>query len=71
VLREPVSLVLGPDETLHTRGRGVRRFLDDTAAGGATGCAASPSPRMAGADHPAAITLKLNAYEDTGAIVAP
>src|SRR5262249_22717211 len=32
VLREPVSLVLGPDETLHTApGEASRRFLDDTA----------------------------------------
>jgi len=72
VLREPVSLVLGPDETLHVSpGEAFRRFLDETAAwwrDWVRGLAISfewQEPIIR-----AAITLKLNAYEDTGAIVA-
>jgi GH15 family glucan-1,4-alpha-glucosidase len=72
VLREPVSLVLGPDETLHTSpGEAVRRFLDDTAAWWrewVRGLAISFEWQEQ--IIRAAITLKLNAYEDTGAIVA-
>ena len=72
VLREPVSLVLGPDETLHSSaGEAFRRFLDDTAAywrDWVRGLAISFEWQEA--IIRAAITLKLNAYEDTGAIVA-
>jgi GH15 family glucan-1,4-alpha-glucosidase len=72
VLREPVSLVLGPDETLHTApGEASRRFLDDTAGwwrDWTRGLAISFEWQEQ--IIRAAITLKLNAYEDTGAIVA-
>jgi len=72
VLREPVSIVLGPDETLHTSaGEAFRRFLDDTAAwwrDWVRGLAISFEWQEQ--IIRAAITLKLNAYEDTGAIVA-
>ena len=72
VLREPVSLVLGPDETLHTSpGEAFRRFLDDTAGwwrDWVRGLAISYEWQEQ--IIRAAITLKLNAYEDTGAIVA-
>ena len=72
VLREPVSMVLGPDETLHTSaGEAFRRFLDDTAAwwrDWVRGLAFSFEWQEQ--IIRAAITLKLNAYEDTGAIVA-
>jgi GH15 family glucan-1,4-alpha-glucosidase len=72
VLREPVSLVLGPDETLHTApGEAFRRFLDDTAGwwrDWTRGLAISFEWQEQ--IIRAAITLKLNAYEDTGAIVA-
>ena len=72
VLREPVSVVLGPDETLQgSVGEVFRRFLDDTAAFWRAWV------RNLGIPYEwqeniirAAITLKLNAYEDTGAIVA-
>src|SRR5213079_1202373 len=72
VLREPVSVVLGPDETLQgSAGEVFRRFLDDTAAFWRAWV------RNLGIPYEwqeniirAAITLKLNAYEDTGAIVA-
>jgi GH15 family glucan-1,4-alpha-glucosidase len=72
VLREPVSLVLGPDETLHTSpAEAFRRFLDETAAwwrDWVRGLAISFEWQEQ--IIRAAITLKLNAYEDTGAIVA-
>jgi GH15 family glucan-1,4-alpha-glucosidase len=72
VLREPASLVLGPDETLHTSpGEAFRRFLDDTAGwwrDWVRGLAISFEWQEQ--IIRAAITLKLNAYEDTGAIVA-
>jgi len=72
VLREPASLVLGPDETLHTPpGEAFRRFLDDTAGwwrDWVRGLAISFEWQEQ--IIRAAITLKLNAYEDTGAIVA-
>ena len=72
VLREPASLVLGPDETLHTSpGEAFRRFPDDTAGwwrDWVRGLAISFEWQEQ--IIRAAITLKLNAYEDTGAIVA-
>ena len=72
VLREPASLVLGPDETLQSSpGEAFRRFLDDTAAywrDWVRGLAISFEWQEN--IIRAAITLKLNAYEDTGAIVA-
>ena len=72
VLREPASLVLGPDETLHaSAGETFRRFLDDTAAywrDWVRGLAISFEWQEQ--IIRAAITLKLNAYEDTGAIIA-
>jgi GH15 family glucan-1,4-alpha-glucosidase len=72
VLREPVSLVLGPDETLHTSpGEALRRFLDDTAAWWRDWVRGLAIPfEWQEQIIRAAITLKLNAYEDTGAIVA-
>ena len=72
VLREAVSVVLGPDETLQNPAAEVfRRFLDDTAAYWRDwvrnlGIPFEWQERIIRA----AITLKLNAYEDTGAIVA-
>jgi GH15 family glucan-1,4-alpha-glucosidase len=72
VLRGPVSLVLGPDETLrNSPGEASRRFLDDTAGwwrDWVRGLAISFEWQEQ--IIRAAITLKLNAYEDTGAIVA-
>jgi GH15 family glucan-1,4-alpha-glucosidase len=72
VLREPASLVLGPDETLHTSpGEAFRRFLDDTAAWWRDWVRGLAIPfEWQEPIIRAAITLKLNAYEDTGAIVA-
>src|SRR5260221_2008232 len=72
VLREPVAVVLGPDETLQgSAGEVFRRFLDDTAAFWRAWV------RNLGIPYEwqeniikAAITLKLHAYQDTGAIVA-
>ncbi len=72
LLREPASLVLGPDETLQgSAGEVFRRFLDDTAAYWRDWVRDLAIP-FEWQEHiiRAAITLKLNAYEDTGAIVA-
>lgn len=72
VLREPVSFVLGPDETLQgSAGEAFRRFLDDTAAYWRDWVRGLAIPfEWQETIIRAAITLKLNAYEDTGAIVA-
>ncbi len=72
VLREPVSVVLGPDETLQGSAAEVfRRFLDDTAAYWRDWVRDLGIPfEWQESIIRAAITLKLNAYEDTGAIVA-
>ena len=72
VLREPASLVLGTDETLHSSaGEAFRRFLDDTAAYWRDWVRGLAIPfEWQESIIRAAITLKLNAYEDTGAIVA-
>ena len=72
VLREPVSVVLGPDETLQGSAAEVfRRFLDDTAAFWRAWVRNLGIPyEWQESIIRAAITLKLNAYEDTGAIVA-
>ncbi len=72
VLREPVSVILGPDETLQGTVADVfRRFLDDTADYWRTWVRhlAIPFEWQENIIR-AAITLQLNAYEDTGAIVA-
>src|SRR5260370_17422795 len=72
VLREPVSVVLGPDETLQGSAAEVfRRFLDDTAAFWPASVRNLPIPFESHENIiPAAITLNLNAYADTGAIAA-
>jgi GH15 family glucan-1,4-alpha-glucosidase len=72
VLREAVSVVLGPDETLqNSPGEVFRRFLDDTAAYWRDWVRGLGIPfEWQEQIIRAAITLKLNAYEDTGAIVA-
>jgi GH15 family glucan-1,4-alpha-glucosidase len=72
LLREPVSVVLGPDETLqHSPGDVFRRFLDDTAAYWREWVRHLGIP-FEWQEHiiRAAITLQLSAYEDTGAIIA-
>jgi len=72
VLREAVAVVLGPDETLqNSAGEVFRRFLDDTAAYWRDWVRNLGIPfEWQEQIIRAAITLKLNAYEDTGAIVA-
>lgn len=72
VLREPVSIVLGPDETLQGSPAEIyRRFLDDTAAYWRDWVRNLGVPfEWQEQIIRAAITLKLNAYEDTGAVVA-
>lgn len=72
VLREPVAIVLGPDETLQGSPAEIyRRFLDDTAAYWRDWVRNLAIPfEWQEQIIRAAITLKLNAYEDTGAIVA-
>jgi len=72
VLREAVAVVLGPDETLqNSAGEVFRRFLDDTAAYWRDWVRDLGIPfEWQEQIIRAAITLKLNAYEDTGAIVA-
>ncbi len=72
MLREPVSVVLGQDETLqNSAGEVFRRFLDDTAAYWRDWVRDLAIPfEWQERIIRAAITLKLNAYEDTGAIVA-
>src|SRR5712664_942977 len=72
LLREPVAIVLGPDETLQGSAAEVfRRFLDDTAAFWRAWVRNLGIPfEWQENIIRAAITLKLNAYEDTGAIVA-
>ncbi len=72
VLREPLSVILGPDETLQgSAGEVFRRFLDDTAGYWRDWVRdlAIPFEWQENIIR-SAITLKLNAYEDTGAIVA-
>jgi GH15 family glucan-1,4-alpha-glucosidase len=72
VLREAVAVVLGPDESLqNSAGEVFRRFLDDTAAYWRDWVRNLGIPfEWQEQIIRAAITLKLNAYEDTGAIVA-
>src|SRR2546427_424454 len=67
-----VAVVLGPDETLQGSAAEVfRRFLDDTAAFWRAWVRNLGIPfEWQENIIRAAITLKLNAYEDTGAIVA-
>src|SRR5258708_8636949 len=71
VLREPVSVVLGPDETLQGSAAEVfRRFLDDTAAFWRAWVRNLGIPFEWQEDIiPAAITLQLNPYVDTRAIL--
>ena len=72
VLREPMAVILGPDETLQgSAGEVFRRFLDDTASywRGWVRNLGIPFEWQEFIIR-AAITLKLNAYEDTGAIIA-
>jgi GH15 family glucan-1,4-alpha-glucosidase len=72
VLREAVAVVLGPDETLQNSAAEVfRRFLDDTAAYWRDWVRGLGIPfEWQEQIIRAAITLKLNANEDTGAVVA-
>ena len=72
-LRRPVTLLLGPDETVQgaVAEDGAPLPRGDDRATGATGCATSRIPfEWQDAVIRAAITLKLNAFEDTGAIIA-
>lgn len=71
-LEDTVTLVLGPDETLQGgAGELGRRFLEDTAVYWREWVSYLGIPyEWQDAVIRAAITLKLNAFEDTGAIVA-
>ncbi len=72
VLREPVWLVLGPDETLQGGvAETCQRFLDETAAYWRDWVRSLGIPfEWQEQIIRAAITLKLNAFDDTGAIIA-
>jgi len=71
-LDDAVTLVLGPDETLHERADDVgKRFVSETVAYWREWVRSLAIPfEWQDAVIRAAITLKLNVYEDTGAIVA-
>jgi GH15 family glucan-1,4-alpha-glucosidase len=72
VLKVPVAFVLGPDETLQGSVEDVcRRFFEETAAHWREWVRYLAIPfEWQEAVIRAAITLKLNAFDDTGAIVA-
>ena len=72
ILREPVYLVLGPDETLQDGvAETFHRFLDDTAAYWRDWVRNLGIPfEWQEQIIRAAITLKLNTFDDTGAIIA-
>lgn len=71
-LEDKVTLILGPDESLHEAVNEVgRRFLHDTTNYWLEWVRSLAIPfEWQDAVIRAAITLKLNAYDDTGAIVA-
>lgn len=71
-LEDNITLLLGADETIHeSPGEIGRRFLDETAQYWREWVRTLAIPYEWQADViRAAITLKLNAYDDTGAIVA-
>ncbi|MEX2156662.1 MAG: glycoside hydrolase family 15 protein [Gemmatimonadales bacterium] len=71
-LDDTVTLILGPDETLQgTAGEVGRRWLEDTTAYWREWVGSLGIPfEWQDAVIRAAITLKLNVFEDTGAIVA-
>ena len=71
-LEDSVTLLLGPDETLHEgAGEVGRRFLEETTQYWRDWVRALAIPfEWQEAVIRAAITLKLNAFDDTGAIVA-
>jgi GH15 family glucan-1,4-alpha-glucosidase len=72
VLQDTVSIVMGPDETMQGAPADVaRRFYDDTASYWQTWVRSLWIPfEWQDEIIRAAITLKLNAYQDTGAIIA-
>jgi hypothetical protein len=72
VLDEPVALILGPDETLHSSAHMVaREFTEETIAYWRQWVTNLSIPfEWQDAVIRAAISLQLNAIEDTGAIVA-
>ena len=71
-LENSITLLLGPDETVHEApGEVGRRFFEETAQFWCTWVRSLAIPyEWQGAVIRAAITLKLNAFDDTGAIVA-
>lgn len=71
-LEDTITLLLGPDETVHeSAGEVGRRFLDETTQYWREWVRSLAIPyEWQAAVIRAAITLKLNAYDDTGAIVA-
>jgi GH15 family glucan-1,4-alpha-glucosidase len=71
-LEDAVTLILGPDESLHESvGEVGRRFLEETAQYWREWVRSLAIPfEWQDAVIRAAITLKLNAYDDTGAIIA-
>lgn len=71
-LEDTLTLILGPDETLHESvGDTGRRFLEETAQYWREWVRALAIPyEWQEAVIRATITLKLNAYDDTGAVVA-
>jgi GH15 family glucan-1,4-alpha-glucosidase len=71
-LEDSVTLLLGPDETVPEGAEEVgRRFLDETAQHWREWVRSLAIPyEWQAAVIRAAITLKLNAYDDTGAIIA-
>jgi GH15 family glucan-1,4-alpha-glucosidase len=71
-LESAITLLLGPDETVQEAPSEVgRRFFEETAQFWRTWVRALAIPyEWQGAVIRAAITLKLNAFDDTGAIVA-
>jgi GH15 family glucan-1,4-alpha-glucosidase len=71
-LEDAITLLLGPDETVHeAAGEVGRHFLEETAHYWQEWARALGIPyEWQDAVIRAAITLKLNAYDDTGAIIA-
>jgi GH15 family glucan-1,4-alpha-glucosidase len=71
-LEDSITLLLGPDETVHEAPSEVgRRFFEETAQFWRAWVRTLAIPyEWQGAVIRAAITLKLNAFDDTGAIVA-
>jgi GH15 family glucan-1,4-alpha-glucosidase len=71
-LEDTITLLLGPDKTVHeSAGEVGRRFLDETTQYWREWVRSLAIPyEWQAAVIRAAITLKLNAYDDTGAIIA-